>query len=130
MCRNPRLAKSRENLGLGIFGIVFDKQSRCGSLCVFFFVPDKNVTEVYRAYRWRFSKWFIPKQRTQNQDHVNFKCVTYTQPIPLPLKISSKNKRKSGPWNLCIEENSPFHIYKTRLLLNEWISYQNAIIAT
>ena len=31
------------------------------------------------------SKWFILAQRTQNLMFVNLKCVTYAQPIHLPL---------------------------------------------
>ena len=32
------------------------------------------------------SKWFILRQ-LQNLELLNLKCVTYTQPIPLPLTI-------------------------------------------
>ena len=31
------------------------------------------------------SKWFTITQRMQNLDYINLRCVTYAQPIPLPL---------------------------------------------
>ena len=34
------------------------------------------------------SKWFILRQKTQNLEVVNLKCVTYAQPIPLPLNTN------------------------------------------
>ena len=38
---------------------------------------------------WCASKWFILTQITQNLEPVNLKCVTYAQPIPLPLHTES-----------------------------------------
>ena len=34
------------------------------------------------------SKWFTPAQRTQNLEFVNLKCVTSTQPIPVPFNLT------------------------------------------
>ena len=36
-------------------------------------------------------KWFILTQRMRNLEFVNLKCVTYAQPIPLPLRSTRSN---------------------------------------
>ena len=62
------------------FVLVFFGHKRCWVYC------HPEYSGVYFSW-WNLqicSKWFILTQRTQNLEFVNFKCVTCSQPIPLP----------------------------------------------